>query len=155
VTASFKDWYRRSCYRGDGGPTAVTWSNGSTPTLTITPQSQKVAYVTELLFFAKDGVAFGVADTMDISPWGFASPPTVSIADFLELYAFASWALPRAPIVGSDNYHKLRIDVRPFVRLSDADGDTFTIENSGGSSASFTEELDIVAIYHEVDQDDD
>lgn len=155
MAAALLDFYRYSCYRGENsGPTFVHWENNDTADLVVTPLPQKHVYITEINFLATDDFALNGGDTVDINPWGYSAPPTVSIATLRQLYAYAGAIGGNAPILnaGSDNMHWIRYYLRPFVKVTGAD--TFSVVNSGGATQTMTGTLDIAVFSFYVDQAD-
>jgi len=138
------DFYRKTCFVGEGDLTTEKWSDGTTPTLTITPAVSKVIRITSLQFLMKDG--FEIDDAFRINPWGNASPANVDIDSFLELVSVCTNRIP-VPI-GAENYHKLILDFKPFIEVSHAGGTVFTVSNSGGEHAVLTPGIDVrIAVF--------
>lgn len=131
-------FYRYSCYRGLGDPSHATWENGATPAITITPGSNKSVFVTEVKLHVADGWELDTAsgDAMRVSPWGYTAPYQVDMRNFNEIYAHCRRVEPVGPIIGGTAYHDLLMTFRPFIRVSDADGTEFKLENTGGAGAT-------------------
>jgi hypothetical protein len=154
-------FYRYSCYRGLGDPSYVKWVKGgganATDPITITPGSSKSVFVTEIQFLAEDGFELdtGSGDAIRISPWGYTAPYEVDISSFNMLYAHCRKVEPVGPIIDGAEYHYLTLLFRPFIKVSDVEGTEFTIENTGGSSATVTADMEITVFSYTVDTADE
>lgn len=147
--ANILDFYRGSIPRGTGLIKRVSWTNLNTTTLTLTPSSGFVAYVSTLVIAATDTFDLGAASIV-VEPWGQDIPPQVSIRDLLGLYAVATHIGEKDVIIGGTGYHWFRIDFKPFPVLVQSDGDTFTVSHSVGETAAITGEVRFTAVAHEV-----
>lgn len=148
--AEIRDWYRGSLYRGDSLLVRGVWTTGSTPSITLTPGVGKVARVTDLIIMMSDDLDIS-PNTLDLSDWGGAA---VSLASILEVTAVSTESEGR--IIDGNNYHWCKIHFHPFLVLVQADGDTFTVSNSGGETAAMPNgSLYITIVGHEVAAADD
>lgn len=147
--ANILDFYRGSIPRGNGLIERVSWTTGSTLTLTLTPSTGYVAYVSTLVIAATDTFDLGAASIV-VEPWGQDIPPQVSIRDLLGLYAVATHIGEKDVIIGGTGYHWFRIDFKPFPVLVQTNGDTFTVTHSGGETAALTGEVRFTVVAHEV-----
>lgn len=141
------DYYKRMCYRDDGGPTADTvteWVSFTTPALTITPAASKVLRITDVHFTTND--AFTITGDIRISPWGHASPAQVDIDSLLNLITISNEVHPF--INGSSNYYLITLHFKPFIEI--VFGETFTIEHTTGAAGVIGSPIEIAAFAYEV-----
>lgn len=137
MSIQLNQFYRYSCYRGLGDPTHARWRTGETATITITPGSNMTVFVTEALLLVADGWELDTVsgDAMRITPWGYTAPYQVDLMGFNMIYAHCRSVEPAGVIVDGDQYHYLQMKFRPFIKVSDAEGTAFTLENTGGAYA--------------------
>lgn len=145
------DFYKGSCFWGNGVVSQGVWSTGSTPTLTVTPDADYAVYISAVVFTFPDTLVLA-PNTLDINPWGMAIPPTISIADIRGFYDLAAWIGDKNVSIGATNYHWIRLEPRPFILLLDSAGDSFTIENSGGAASAMTGTLQFTVFGHTIEE---